>query len=197
MHRICHFILRNQKGLDLGRTVILISCILLFWSGSSFAQNRLFSFEIPSQDIQSALGAFTKVTDVSLVYRLEDLGNANANPVNGNYPPMEALGILLQGTGLIFNQISEETISIKKQQQQAKPESSEDTKTGQAALLASNGQTDVGAPAADQTKRKSYDDFMLDEMIITATKRPRKLQEVPISIYVLTGQQMESAGGGM
>ncbi|MBW2370789.1 MAG: TonB-dependent receptor, partial [Deltaproteobacteria bacterium] len=38
------------------------------------------------------------------------------------------------------------------------------------------------------------EDYLMEEMIVTASKRPRKLQEVPISIYAVTGDKMESAG---
>jgi len=53
----------------------------------------------------------------------------------------------------------------------------------------------INAFAADEPeKNKVYDDYQLDEMIVTASKRPRKLQEIPVSIMALPGGMLETRG---
>ena len=169
-------------------------CISLLMGAGAFAGDSLVSFNIPSQDISKALEAIAIQGDISLVFSPEEVGTRQVPALSGEYSLEQALGILLKGTGLIFSHTGDNTISIRVAKESEKNSTAKEA-GNHTALLASNGQTDVGGKqAADQSKSKSYDDFMLEEMIVTATKRPRKLQKVPMSIYAMSGQKMESAG---
>ncbi|MBW2366402.1 MAG: STN domain-containing protein, partial [Deltaproteobacteria bacterium] len=189
-------------------TFILVSMILTLNTNAYSGDDR-FSFRIPPQNVKSALKKFADQTDLSLVYKFEDLGVIEVNKVAGRYSPIQALEIMLKDTGLVFEQTGEETIAILKDHQQAQvdPQPKADVSTASnkkaeplsAASEAKNTDTatqhdKVSEPEAEKAEGETSGDYMLEELIVTASKRPRKLQEVPISIYALTGQMMESSG---
>ncbi len=99
----------------------VFSCLLTFLISSVFstnglAQNDSIRFDIPSQNVQSALDAFVEVTNFSLIYRKENISDAITMTVSGQYTPGQALSIMLQGTGLTFEFTSKDTVAIIKNQ---------------------------------------------------------------------------------
>jgi hypothetical protein len=70
------------------------------------------SFDIPSQHLVAALHQFGKQTALSLAYKLEDIGSAKSCVVSGVYSPDQALGIMLEGTGLSFKQTGKESFAV-------------------------------------------------------------------------------------
>ena len=181
--------------------IILIVAAILLSSMNSFAQDsKKIVFDIQSQKIGSALIKFADQTDLSLIYNLEDFGSIQANAVQGQYTPLEALNIMLMDTGLIFEETSKETIAIKKKT---------DMPTGTSEILPKK-------PIQDATKKEKSDhtvqkdtekqqavvqiqndsdsDYRFEEIIVTATKRAERLQDVAQSITAVSADDLKFMG---
>ncbi|MBW2369027.1 MAG: TonB-dependent receptor [Deltaproteobacteria bacterium] len=191
------------------KTVLILACLVMFFSTTGFAKESQVYFDIPSKQIGDALDEFVKQTDLSLLYSLQELGNVSSKTITGQYKPNQALSIMLEGTGLVFEQTGQESIAIRKDHHQAQvePQSKADESKASpkkvapisAASQVKNTDSatepdEVSKPKAKKAEGEYQEDFLLEEMIVTASKRPRKLQDVPISIYALTGEQIERAG---
>ncbi|BAV65346.1 TonB-dependent siderophore receptor [Sphingobium cloacae] len=59
-------------------------------------------FDIPAQDLNKALLAFTDRAGLQIFYDLDKVAGRRSSAVRGRYAPMEALSQLLVGTGLTF-----------------------------------------------------------------------------------------------
>lgn len=57
-------------------------------------------FDIPAGGLAEALQAWSKATKREILFRMDDVGRKRTNGVQGEYPPMLALQILLVDTGL-------------------------------------------------------------------------------------------------
>lgn len=57
-------------------------------------------FDIPAGSLAAALQAWSKVTKLQIVYRMDDVGRKRTNGIQGDYAPLLALQGLLIDTGL-------------------------------------------------------------------------------------------------
>ncbi|MBW2367823.1 MAG: TonB-dependent receptor [Deltaproteobacteria bacterium] len=190
--------------------LVVKSCI--FYS-NAFALNTM-SFEIPSQEIKLALDAFSDQTNLSVIYKIDDLNNTTTNGLSGLYYPLKALNIMLEGTGLVFEQSSDETISIRKNHHTAeadpKPKiDSSAAATNKEVPLSDSSQannTDSSqanntekaipsdeTPESENAESESFDDYMLEDTIVTATKTGEtRLQEVSIAVTALSAEELKT-----
>ncbi len=120
------------------------------------AQEASYSFNIPSQDMASALKAFGRASGRQLAFDAQAVAGKTAPAVNGRMTAAEALNHLLAGSGLEAQQGSAGEFVIR---------------------------TRAAVQAQTSTK--------VDEVIVTASKRPEKLQDVAGSVSAQTGAQLE------
>ena len=97
----------------LKHTLILLGALFSLCT-VSHAEQTAFSFDIPSQDVVPALDQFARLTDLSLIYRAEDIRPAITQALSGTHLPDQALRIMLAGTGLNFKKTGEKAIAIVK-----------------------------------------------------------------------------------
>jgi len=153
----------------------------------SFPENKIYNFNIPAQDIQSALDEFIKKTKLSVIYDTTGIGAVKTHSLKGRYSPIQALKILLEETGLIFEVIGTQSLAIKKETQYAD--------RSQAADSREHGRGDpdfeISAPADMRNGslpnvKYATKPFTLKEMVVTALKRPENLQKIAVAASVLT-----------
>jgi iron complex outermembrane receptor protein len=111
--------------------------------------------------LAQALAAFANQTGLQLVYVSEEIGESRSNPIPAGLEPMKGLTQLLRGTGLRFKFLTANSIRIFRYE---KPRPADAT---------------PAVPGA------------LHEVVITASRREEELQDVPISVEVLTGSELE------
>ena len=85
--------------------------MMLLSAGNGFAVDNSIHFDIPSQEIESALDIFVKQTQISVSYGAKDLHPVITSAVYGRYSPYEALSIMLKETQLTYEKVSDEIIS--------------------------------------------------------------------------------------
>lgn len=67
----------------------------------AYAQEQTYSFDIPAQDLDSALKTFARVSGQQVVFNSRDARGKNAPALKGSYSAQEALDVLLRGSGLV------------------------------------------------------------------------------------------------
>jgi len=115
--------------------------------------------DIPAQPIAQALAEFARQTGLQLVYVSGVVRDQRSRAVSAGVSAGEALVQLLQGTGLKFEYLTPRSIRILA-----------------ATIVPPREAIPATRPADD-----------LGEVIVTANRRQENLQDVPISIQVLSG----------
>jgi len=193
----------------LRKIILLLLPMIFLLVVSGYAQMREAFVDIPTQKIGKALETLAVKTDISLVFSSADVKNIRSNAISGKYSPTQALKIMLEGTGLVFQQAGEQTITIQKDHHQAQVESqpkddSSETSNKKADPLPTSSQANntnkiiqsdkVSDPKAEKAEGESWDDFMLEDTVVTASKRDVKVQSIPMSIQAITGEKLEAFG---
>jgi len=152
-----------------------------------------YEFEIDRQPLKAALNAFSKQTGLGVMFLSpkKDEADVLVGPLKGRYTAESALDVIVAGTGLTFTRVNESSIALL--------EKPKDTTAGTqrlqlmradvpANMVASQAGRDSAARPA-MPRRQSPED--VEVVIVTAQKREQSIQEVPISISVLGGQEMD------
>jgi outer membrane receptor protein involved in Fe transport len=130
--------------------------------------------DIPAQPLPQALDAFAESTGLQLIYVAELAQGRTSRPVSGGLRPSAALARLLAGTGLDFVFLNNRTVKIF-----AAP----------ARAGASPSIMQEHRPAGPPSGAPE-----LEQVVVTADKRVEAVGTVPISVAVLSGDEMEAMG---
>src|ERR1700761_6951511 len=99
------------------RATAVGGCVLLslLWSIGALAADltRQLSFDIPSEPLAEALIAFARQSDVVIVASSDVTADKRSSPVRLTATPVRALTQMLQGTGLVFTQVSDGSIVVR------------------------------------------------------------------------------------
>lgn len=133
---------------------------------------------LPAQGLETALQSFADERELQIIFRSTLVRPFRTHGVVGELTVEEALSQLLNGTGLTYRYLDEKTITILPvPSAPASTASPQNTTTGA-----------VGRPEAVSNDERS---LSLEEVVVTAQKKAERLQDVPISIGVLSGQDLD------
>ena len=118
--------------------------------------------DVPAEPLPQALEAFARQTGLQLVYLSSVVRDQRSHAVSAGLGANEALTRMLQGTGLKFEYLTARSIRIL------------------AAAVAPPREPTTKIPLGDE----------LQEVIVTANRREENLQNVPMTIQVLTGETL-------
>jgi iron complex outermembrane receptor protein len=167
---------------------LALSATALFFSqmsiASSSALDRQVEFAIPAQSLQSALLEFSRQSGVPIFVAASSLKQLDAPAISGKLPARAALSQLLGGTGLTYSSVGE-AVTVQA--------SSEDTNFRNVALRALRVAQDDSNAAEGSEGRSPSSDGLLEEVVVTAQKREERLRDVPISISVLSGDDLDKS----
>jgi iron complex outermembrane recepter protein len=136
-------------------------------SAARAADPATLTADIPAQSLAHALEAFASQTGLQLIYVSGVVRDQKSHAVTAGVSAQEALTKLLQGTGLKFEYLTPRTVRI---------------------LVAV-----VGPP--QEPARKILPGDVLQPVIVTANRREENLQNVPMTIQVLTGEALDKLNG--
>jgi iron complex outermembrane recepter protein len=125
------------------------------------SESSALAADIPAQPLAQALAAFRRQTGLQLIYVSSVINNQRSQAVAAGLKADGALASLLQGTGLRFEHLTPRSIRIF-----------------------------VGTVAAPQTTPPVLTTEERDEVLITAN-RVEKLQDVPSTIQIISGDQLK------
>lgn len=184
------------------RSLVAMAVASLLIVGVSVASDAEASIKrftnIEAQGLEPALNAWARERDLQLVYRSDVVGALTTAGAVGELTAEEALGRLLNGTGLTYRYLNKNTITIV-------PIAAAPAATGsnvslkrsawrlaQAESNGSGNQTAGGSGGDSATTNSSErNGFNLEEVVVTAQKREERLQEVPMSVSVLSGAELD------
>lgn len=194
---------------------LLMLSLALCCANAASAGAPVYQIELPPLTVAEALTRLSEQTGVQVLFPYELVRDKPANPVSGRCTLIEALQILLRGTGLsgglsekgvltisiVGSEASTngETTMIPNEDQQGSsrtaslsagaPSAWRRFAAAVGALIASAGV--AGKASAQEVAQSSG---QLEEVIVTAQKREQALLEVPISVSAFTGATLEKIG---
>jgi iron complex outermembrane recepter protein len=130
-------------------------------------------FTISSRPLNQALQEFARQAGIQIFYKNEMVDAVQAKSLDGIYGLTEALDILLQGTGLVYEKTKENTYVLKQLRTTGSVQRSRNTQVSERSLSRS---------------------AVLEEIVVTAQKREERLIDVPMAITALSGETVENAG---
>ena len=188
---------------------LTIVCALCFSSISAAATNgpqqtRTYHLDLPEQTVATALNSLSEQTDIQVLFPYDIAAQLRSEPLLGRFSIELALERLLRDTGLhggltssgvitISQTGSESTTNQNGKGKRMNIKNSTKRKTllaGLVGLFAAGGTAQVAAQGGEAATSQSA----IDEIIVTAQKREQSLAEVPISIAVLHGQNIDRNG---
>jgi outer membrane receptor protein involved in Fe transport len=145
--------------------VCAAALVLTSMSAAVRAENAI-TVSIPSGDLAAALEAFAKQTGLELVFRADQLKGIHTEGISGTLTPRQAVERLLKGTAFVAQS---------------------DATTG-AMLIA------PVTPVESTSSNDKSAAELVEEIIVTATKRAESIQDVPLSITAIGNADIESRG---
>ncbi len=170
--------------------------ILFFMLSTALVQaaDSVQYLNIPRQRVDDALTALGRQADVTVIYAHDLVKGHYSKALQGNYSLPDAVNRLLAGTDLKVDISSGGHLIISKKDSQRKEVMRNNKNLLAAAIAFFMGSGTQQAVGQSNTISDDEGRGVLEEVIITATKRSESLQDVPISITALTSADIESTG---
>jgi iron complex outermembrane receptor protein len=175
----------------------VLFAILVVASSNVYAE-RIFN--IPRTSASSGLKLYAEQAGRQVLFPFDVVRRFVTNAVEGSYDVDEALRLLLQGTGLeavsdpsgvlTIHMIADRKEMPLPEEQEAMSNDKKPFFSGITALLSSMFAVSPGFAQDAQTAAPD----MVEEIIVTAQKRAESVQDVPISIQALTGDDLNQYG---
>jgi iron complex outermembrane recepter protein len=154
-------------------------------------------FDIKPQRLETALLEFSKQAEMQVIGGTETLGDIHTKGVSGNLKSREALAALLEDTAVAFNEIGEHSVQIvpvgKTISQSASGSSPVRLAKGIDGVPPRPSSDTEGSNQENRQSPASTVGDTLEEIVVTAQKRKERLQDVPISMSVLRGEDLDMA----
>jgi iron complex outermembrane recepter protein len=163
--------------------------------GAARAGEPIYELDIPSMNAAQALNRFAEQTGAIMLFSY-DLANARrTSAVRGRYTLLEGLELLLRGTGLSGGLSDKRVVNISQSGNVQRPGEEPPVPNEKTSLRKRFTAffTSMMAASAASSQEANTNIQALEEIIVTAQKREERLQDVPISISVLSGDQLDSS----
>ena len=158
------------------------------------------TINIPAEELGAALQTVAKDYDFQILYRTEIVKDLRTQGAVGSLSSDEVLTKVLSGTGLTYKYLDPSTVTIMQAPAGAADQSASDASNGGGKKSSQEfrvAQVDHGAnsqssPVGSNVSgtQENQNKVGLEEIIVTATKRAERLQDVPMAASVLTGSQL-------
>lgn len=159
---------RRLAVTQLLRTALCTSVLLL--SAPVIAQvEHPVTYDIAAQSLGEALNAFGLRSGVRLTFSSKAVAGKRAPELRGEYPPREALDILLRGSGLSYR-IGEDNSVV---------------------ISAAEKKVSLAAPEGARRNDPEPTQQAPEEIIVTAQKRAEDAQKVPITLTAFGAEDLE------
>jgi len=164
--------------------------------------------DIPAESLGTALKSLARTEDIDVMFASDDVAELHTSGLTGNFTLDEALSKLLVGTGLTYRYLGTNTVSVMPADSQLSigtsglPQQDDrmDARGAQGKSLWDRfqvAQVDQGtrtSPASVSMNEPNSSAGKLEEIVVTAQKREQRVQDVPMSISVLSGNYLDQSG---
>ncbi|ARN73814.1 TonB-dependent receptor [Oceanicoccus sagamiensis] len=174
--------------------------ILILLTSLATASDHGTVFNIPQQSADGALTALAAQADITVAFDYDAISKHQANALQGRYQTPRAVELLLAGTTLNYTFSSRDHLIVTEHNlidgdRKMGINYSGSKKQLLAAtvgfLMGAGGSSVLAQDMADKQEEKAW---VLEEIVVTATKREQDLADVPISIVALSGETIDSRG---
>jgi outer membrane receptor protein involved in Fe transport len=191
---------------------IVVSCVLCSFTSiaPTLAQASIkHSIEISQQQLGPALAELARQTRIQVVYSTDLVQGQRTAGLSGTMTPEEALGQLLSKTGLRYEFLDAQTVTLSREGGSGtrpatpaaapSPGASIGTESSswqrfRVARLDSQQSAAGAATASGGDAARGGLDGQLEEIIVTATKRTERLIDAPQSVTVLSSEVIARLG---
>lgn len=175
------------KKLTGKRSLIALACSLSL-SGQAVADSST-RIDVPAGELLAALQALAEQADVELVYQPEQLRSLKTEGVKGDYSAQEAIHLLIKGTPLRVYATEKGAIAIVPQNVGQLDHAG----AGVRELPAVQGNIHLAQAGSVTTEPQGAPDkrVTVEEVVVTATRRAERLQDVPMSITAITADDID------
>ena len=161
------------------------------WGQAQTSISEATGAAIPAEPLASALQSWAQLTGLQLMYDSELAVDQGSNGAPEGLSAIESLGQILDGTGLEYRFLNERTVLIL-------PSTKAVSKARfYRAALQGRGQAAEQSAADDSSdnsaEKRTTSAAPLQEILVTAQKREERLRDVPISISVLGGSNLDKS----
>jgi len=203
---------------------VAVSCLVL--TSLSAAQHATAAMRkethIPPQSLDSALQTFAQDRNLQLVYATDEVGGLQTSGAAGNLTPGDALKQLLRGTGLSYQFLDDNTVTVAPTAPPARGQAGANTvipgsTEGQGMRHLSQGteessaegqgnrfwdrfrlaQAETGSSSSSTSsvgeQASLQTPVQLEEIIVTAQKKSERLQDVPVPVTAISGEALASS----
>ncbi len=177
--------------------VRIAACLLagsvLASAGGAQAQvaGPVCNLRITQTTLGPALGALAEQCGVPLLFPYELARTGGVHPVRGRRTIPEALKIMLRGTSLTGELTASGVITISRSVYNGEKDMTRTTRTG---LLAGASALVMSLIGTNQVQAADAKPAVIEEVIVTATKRAESVQDIPQSITAVSGRDLEAKG---
>lgn len=149
----------------------LLPILLLFGvTTDGWAQTeRIIEFDIPGQAADTALTEFAEQADLTLVFPAELVRGREANELVGAYTLQEAIGLLLEGTGLVPTFSNAIVLSIAVDEPPEGESVKATNRSGLVAMLAGIFAGGAGAQEGEPSAEVEARDLPIEEIVVTGS----------------------------
>lgn len=186
--------------------VTSLAATALLWTLSTSLALAQIAFDVPSQPLSQALKALATQADLDIYFDPPTVQGLQAPALKANLSVAQALNELLSGTHLHAIRVDEHTIRVVTEQEflELRRSSRKIATKGSAQSATTTYRSDSVAAATptpgpsantatdgSDTAEAAYTPKELGQVVVTAEKREERLQNVPISISVIGGQDLD------
>lgn len=184
--------------LNLRMSLAGLTCVLL--CGPAMAEDMpapTMKVSIESQPLEDALNDFAKQTGYQVLFQSDAVLRQIAPRVDGDLTPETALKALLVNSRLQYKFVNPRTVSISTADERVSVARTQELRLAQTDAGASTdaSATERGGEHEAGSSDAEVQDVKLEEIVVTAQRRKEVLQNVPISITVLSGADLDSSTG--
>lgn len=176
-----------------------VACSILVSLGQAQSSEASIkkNVNIEAQDLSAALKEFARERELYLIFDDGDVVNHRTMGATGTMTQEETLGTLLKDTGLTYRYLDEKTVTIVLVATAPAIEGNDDTATAVKEAQKSRGfwdrfrvaQANAGVSGVKEEQRDT-----LEEIVVTAQKRKESIQDVPMSITAMSGDELNARG---
>ncbi len=185
--------MKRPSSMISGLCIAMISC-------ASLAQQpraQQISLDISARPIADALNEFAHQAGLQVVFYTSIGQGLRSRNLAGTYTADEALRRLLADTALQYKFINEHTVAIQQGSETDEKKTSSAQGTAQDSLRlaqAARSSADAGSATVADQSSESRSAPAVSEIIVTATRREERLIDVPMSIAVVTADDIDRRG---
>ena len=165
----------------------LILCVLSALGGGAVAQAQVKQFNVPPQSATTGIPEFARQAGIQILVSEPLVHGKRTAEVTGAHSIEQALTILLAGTGLAATSIDGTTYTLAAAAPAPVPPRAPTHKPQDA----SSGGGTQGAPARGNESSTSD---VLQEIVITASKRPEILSKAPMAVSAVNQSDLDRSG---